>query len=356
MSADAMPSARWVRVVGNTPWMSAVGLNATLPAEKKGDGTAGPPRRRPPPRPVFPPGQGSSAAPTLGCLLRALFAPSAWLAAAVEARRRELFGDSPFEGVHLRLGAGRGPDVAERCSREMRPRDAAEVDCSRLGIRRRDLAGRLEGPSHPASTPPLPRPGDGAAGTAFRPGTVPTTDRRMTVDGAVSVMRCLASAGSSPVFVATDNARLKAAILAGKRGGGGGGGSGGEEVALTRSGGGRLVLPPALAGRFRAQGCADCMVNPVFQHNFTRESVQDIFVEMARDAAESRDPCPDHPSSSIPSGPRIASYPQVMLAHSRCFHHASSNFATTVLALAPPGACHGHYGAERCGRCECSTS
>mmetsp|Transcript_27759 Transcript_27759/g.89090 ORF Transcript_27759/g.89090 Transcript_27759/m.89090 type:complete len:335 (-) Transcript_27759:231-1235(-) len=260
MSADAMPSARWVRVVGNTPWMSAVGLNATLPAEKKGDGTAGPPRRRPPPRPVFPPGQGSSAAPTLGCLLRALFAPSAWLAAAVEARRRELFGDSPFEGVHLRLGAGRGPDVAERCSREMRPRDAAEVDCSRLGIRRRDLAGRLEGPSHPASTPPLPRPGDGAAGTAFRPGTVPTTDRRMTVDGAVSVMRCLASAGSSPVFVATDNARLKAAILAGKRGGGGGGGSGGEEVALTRSGGGRLVLPPALAGRFRAQGCADCMV------------------------------------------------------------------------------------------------
>ncbi|EOD38522.1 hypothetical protein EMIHUDRAFT_251789 [Emiliania huxleyi CCMP1516] len=137
MSADAMPSARW----------------------------------------------GSSAAPTLGCLLRALFAPSAWLAAAVEARRRELFGDSPFEGVHLRLG-------------------------------------------------------DGAAGTAFRPGTVPTTDRRMTVDGAVSV-------------------------------------------------------------------------NPVFQHNFTRESVQDIFV---------------------------------MLAHSRCFHHASSNFATTVLALAPPGACHGHYG------------
>mmetsp|Transcript_18047 Transcript_18047/g.60545 ORF Transcript_18047/g.60545 Transcript_18047/m.60545 type:complete len:250 (+) Transcript_18047:560-1309(+) len=205
MSADAMPSARWVRVVGNTPWMSAVGLNATLPAEKKGDGTAGPPRRRPPPRPVFPPGQGSSAAPTLGCLLRALFAPSAWLAAAVEARRRELFGDSPFEGVHLRLG-------------------------------------------------------DGAAGTAFRPGTVPTTDRRMTVDGAVSVMRCLASAGSSPVFVATDNARLKAAILAGKRGGGGGGGSGGEEVALTRSGGGRLVLPPALAGRFRAQGCADCMV------------------------------------------------------------------------------------------------
>ncbi|EOD26815.1 hypothetical protein EMIHUDRAFT_236499 [Emiliania huxleyi CCMP1516] len=124
MSADAMPSARW----------------------------------------------GSSAAPTLGCLLRALFAPSAWLAAAVEARRRELFGD-------------------------------------------------------------------GAAGTAFRPGTVPTTDRRMTVDGAVSV-------------------------------------------------------------------------NPVFQHNFTRESVQDIFV---------------------------------MLAHSRCFHHASSNFATTVLAFAPPGACHGHY-------------
>mmetsp|Transcript_1610 Transcript_1610/g.5186 ORF Transcript_1610/g.5186 Transcript_1610/m.5186 type:complete len:149 (+) Transcript_1610:1170-1616(+) len=148
----------------------------------------------------------------------------------------------------------------------------------------------------------------------------------MTVDGAVSVMRCLASAGSSPVFVATDNARLKAAILAGKRGGGGGGGSGGEEVALRRSGGGGLVLPPALAGRFRAQGCADCMVNPVFQHNFTRESVQDIFVEM------------------------------VMLAHSRCFHHASSNFATTVLALAPPGACHGHYGAGRCGRCECSTS
>mmetsp|Transcript_1610 Transcript_1610/g.5184 ORF Transcript_1610/g.5184 Transcript_1610/m.5184 type:complete len:176 (+) Transcript_1610:653-1180(+) len=155
MSADAMPSARWVRVVGNTPWMSAVGLNATLPAEKGGDGTAGPPRRRPPPRPVFPPGQGSSAAPTLGCLLRALFAPSASLAAAVEARRRELFGDSPFEGVHLRLGAGRDPDAAGRCGREMRPR--LTVRGWAFVAETRPTRGPVEPRIHPSPPPPRRR-------------------------------------------------------------------------------------------------------------------------------------------------------------------------------------------------------
>ena len=214
------PGDRYVRVVGNSPWQSRLGRG---------------------------PGMGEFDAPSLGCLLRVLFTPSTSLNAVVAHRRRELFGSSGYDGVHLRLG-------------------------------------------------------DAAPGTAFRPGTVPRTDVRMSVDDALEVLSCLDSAGHTPLFVATDNARLKAAILAGS-------GRGGASVPDAG-----VLLPSHLAGRVKSQGCADCMVNPVFLHNFNYSDVADIFVEM------------------------------LLLSQSRCFHYYSgSNFAAIVMALAPPSHCNLPY-------------
>lgn len=128
-----------------------------------------------------------------------------------------------------------------------------------------------------------------------------------------------------PLFLATDNTPLKAAVL-------------GSGAGLNAS----VLLPRSVTARVRAQGCAECMVNPVFKHDFNRSDVAEIFLDLVTrpspctrnsDAARTRRP------------PRVcheALSSQMMLTLSRCFYHGGSNFANTVLALAPPGHCDKH--------------
>ena len=57
------------------------------------------------------------------------------------------------------------------------------------------------------------------------------------------------------------------------------------------------------------QGCTDCMINPVFQHKFSNQSVTDIFLEL------------------------------LLLAESTCFYYLPSNFASLVRAIRGDGSC-----------------
>uniref|UniRef100_A0A7S3VZ13 Uncharacterized protein n=2 Tax=Emiliania huxleyi TaxID=2903 RepID=A0A7S3VZ13_EMIHU len=117
----------------------------------------------------------------------------------------------------------------------------------------------------------------------------------MTVGDATRILDCLVREGKVPLFLATDNTPLKAAVL-------------GSGAGLNAS----VLLPRSVTARVRAQGCAECMVNPVFKHDFNRSDVAEIFLDL------------------------------MMLTLSRCFYHGGSNFANTVLALAPPGHCDKH--------------
>jgi hypothetical protein len=135
-----------------------------------------------------------------------------------------------------------------------------------------------------------------------------------------------------PLFLATDNTPLKAAVL--------GGGAG-----LNAS----VLLPRSVTARVRAQGCAECMVNPVFKHDFNSSDVAEIFLDLVtlapRPACASLTPRRAHaPPGACPECVtrhfRVSS--QMMLTLSRCFYHGGSNFANTVLALAPPGHCDKH--------------
>ena len=82
-----------------------------------------------------------------------------------------------------------------------------------------------------------------------------------------------------PLFLATDNSPLKAAVL----------GSGAD---LNAS----VLLPRSVTARVRAQGCAECMVNPVFKHDFNRSDVAEIFLDLVtrpRPARASLTPLPE---------------------------------------------------------------
>ena len=66
------------------------------------------------------------------------------------------------------------------------------------------------------------------------------------------------------------------------------------------------------------QGCIDCMVNPVWLHNFSDTSVSNIYLEMG------------------------------LLAASSCLFHSLSNFATTAEAWRGPR-CSIHHRVKRTG-------
>ena len=124
------------------------------------------------------------------------------------------------------------------------------------------------------------RMGDGAPGSAFARGSVPARDVRLSYQQAVGTLEyAQAQYPGTPVLLATDNGALKAAVRARK-----------DCAVIVR-------------------GCTDCMINPVFLHNFSHESVVDIFMEL------------------------------LMLAQSYCFLHRSSNFAAVVSAMRGEGAC-----------------
>ena len=134
------------------------------------------------------------------------------------------------------------------------------------------------------------RMGDRAIGTAFDPNSVVRRDTRLTHDEALRIILCVKMKHlGQPILLATDNAALKSAVrfrttssLIG--------------VNITSSG----------ASIFKdvfVQGCVACMINPGLLHEFPKESVENIFVEL------------------------------LLLAKSKYFYFRGSNFATLVRAI-----------------------
>ena len=117
-----------------------------------------------------------------------------------------------------------------------------------------------------------------------------------------------------PLFLATDNTPLKAAVL-------------GSGAGLNAS----VLLPRSVSARVRAQGCAECMVNPVFKHDFNRSDVAEIFLDLVTRPSPCTRKSDAPPAQSVSRGTFLADDA-----------HGGSNFANTVLALAPPGHCDKH--------------
>ena len=117
-----------------------------------------------------------------------------------------------------------------------------------------------------------------------------------------------------PLFLATDNTPLKAAVL-------------GSGAGLNAS----VLLPRSVSARVRAQGCAECMVNPVFKHDFNRSDVAEIFLDLVTRPSPCTRKSDAPPAQSVSRGTFLADDA-----------HGGSNFGNTVLALAPPGHCDKH--------------
>lgn len=264
------PRTRFLRITGNAQWFAAIRASpAQKPSESSRQSTS----------------QGMVYEPKLSCLWHFIFKPSEWLSRTLAERRTRMFGSAsePYDALHVRMG------------------DAAE-------------------------------------GVAFEERSVPRTDRRFSHATALHMIRCVQAQSTLPLFVATDNAALKQAIqrrslahlsLASaavakspkspkspkSRGAGGRGVEGGHAVRhagvtapdLSSLGGnssagsghgsagsGEAAL---IFDNVMTQGCSDCMVNPVWHHNFSRASVAEIYIEMG------------------------------LLAQARCLFHTLSNFA-----------------------------
>jgi hypothetical protein len=242
------PKAKYVRVVGNAPWQSGIGV----PAEQNysvlfREALSPLARPRNTAEPKAPGGLAS-----YGCLWNALFAASPSLAEAVAAQRSAMFGSAtaPYAALHLRLG-------------------------------------------------------DGANGSAFDQKTVPTRHKVLSHTDAVAALRCARHlAGGRPLFVATENGArhahpharrqccalpccamrcsalpgaLKAALR--ERDAAAVPDVPAELIAGGADGSGAMG-GPAWDG-VRTQGCARCMINAVFGHDFDRAAVSETFVELA---------------------------------------------------------------------------
>ena len=180
-----------------------------------------------------------------------LFQPSASLLRAVHKQRTGIFKQKPYIGIHIRMG-------------------------------------------------------DRAPGSAFNPSSVPRRDTRLSHRDAVNIIRCVkVDHAHKSIFMATDNAALKAAVKYRM--------SSGMTGVLENL----AFRPASVFSDVFVQGCTDCMVNPVFQHDFSNQSVADIFVEL------------------------------LLLAKSNCFYYLPSNFATLVQAIRGDGACS-HMSKKSC--------
>lgn len=150
------------------------------------------------------------------------------------------------------------------------------------------------------------RMGDRAPGTAFDPNSVPRRDTRLTHRDAINIIQCVkVYHAHKPIFLATDNAALKAAVKYRTSSG------------LTDVQENPAFRPASVFSDVFVQGCTDCMINPVFQHVFPNQSVSDIFVEL------------------------------LLLAKSNCFYSLPSNFATLVQAIRGDGTCS-HMSKKSC--------
>ena len=91
-------------------------------------------------------------------------------------------------------------------------------------------------------------------------------DARCSLAQAAVAVACVASAAPGhPLFVATDNAALKAALLA-------------REPALLNA---TALVGARAFRRVVVTGCTDCMVNAVQRHSLDPEGVKAIFVDVA---------------------------------------------------------------------------
>ena len=205
--------------------------------------------------------------PSISCLWRFVFAPSPFLRSAMSTARRAMFGSetAPYNAVHIRMG-------------------------------------------------------DAADGVAFDTRSVPQKDRRFVHDAALHMIRCAKAQSPLPVFIATDNAALKRALR-------------GRDLtplmrAAAAAGGGSAVAAAggmaALLDGVATQGCVDCMVNPVWLHNFSDASVVDIYVEMG------------------------------LLAGGECLFHTLSNFAGIAEAWRGSHKCSVHHKVRRSGLGRCN--
>ena len=130
------------------------------------------------------------------------------------------------------------------------------------------------------------RMGDTAAGSRISGETwIPSraSDVRTTQVHAVQAIACAATYSKRPLFVATDNAALKRALLV-------------RDARLVLNGTRlpRLLVPPgwrALGqsdtraippplGTVFVHGCTDCMVNAVHRHNFSADSLRSIVLDL----------------------------------------------------------------------------
>ena len=264
------PRTRFLRITGNAQWFAAIRVSpAQKPSESSRQSAS----------------QGMVYEPKLSCLWHFIFKPSEWLSRTLAERRTRIFGNAsaPYDALHVRMG------------------DAAE-------------------------------------GVAFEERSVPRTDKRFSHLTALHMIRCVQAQSTLPLFVATDNAALKQAIQrrslaplslasaavakspriksrpisrgtsrgAGGRGVEGGhagvtapylGSLGGSSSAGSSHGSAGSGEAALVFDNVRTQGCSDCMVNPVWLHNFSRASVAEIYIEIG------------------------------LLAQARCLFHTFSNFA-----------------------------
>ena len=133
-----------------------------------------------------------------------------------------------------------------------------------------------------------------------------------------SMCLCLTRSGHTPqvpLFLATDNTPLKAAVL-------------GSGASLNAS----VLLPRSVTARVRAQGCAECMVNPVFKHDFNRSDVAEIFLDLVTRPSPCTRKSDAPPAQSVSRGTFLAddAHPLALLLPRRvqfCQHRPSARAA-----------------------------
>ena len=161
------------------------------------------------------------------------------------------------------------------------------------------------------------RMGDAAEGAAFDRRSVPRKDIRFSHATALHMIRCVRAQSNLPIYVATDNAALKQAIrtrsLAPLSL---------QNAAITR---GSKQVASKIFDRVVTTGCVGCMINPVWHHNFSYESVAEIYIEIGKLCLLNISTCPWQRFSSAMS-PCFPGALAGLLAKGECLYRTNSNF------------------------------
>lgn len=173
---------------------------------------------------------------------------------------------------HLRLTAGNalrdfpgssaydGATFAELYSALFRPKPAFDRQVRAARARLFGAAGARYNAMHV-------RMGDSAQGSGLAGNFLSRIrDVRFTLEQAVVAVACVSSAARQlPLFVATDNAALKAALAAR------------DPARINTS----VAVAPHAFEHVIVDGCTDCMVNAVQKHDFEPAAVRGIFMDLA---------------------------------------------------------------------------